>query len=272
MIGSLRLAPALAFALVGLIAAPGGALAKPAKKKAPAAPAAAAKGPACGISFLPLVEGNEWTYQFFVPENFQMAPGLHIAPIDTLKIKVVKVEPAADGTKITVEETYRKVVAQSVLTCNADHLLVAPESFFFAGEPGGGLGIQLDKLQRKGESFLIKTGLKESTYEEFKATAVRKPTEGSGAQLAAASLELERKMTVKGIEPVESGMGQHKAIRVDLQITGRATLEVQKGKPFNMPEVGATMWFEPGTGIVRVESRLGNGWRLTDFKPAGRPE
>ena len=237
------------------------------KKKDKEAKAGAPAKPACGIAFLPLAEGTEWTYKYFVPENAEVPPGLHVNPPDTLSIKVDKVVPSADGATITVTETYRKVSVTHDLTCTKDNLQIPIDSFFFNGEPGGGLTIKVDKLDRKGETFLLKGGLKEDTYQEFRAQATRVPTEGSGAAIPPATLEVERKMVVKGKEPTESDFGEHKsAIRVDIELTGRAALESQKDKPFNMPAVPSSMWFAPGVGVVRAESRMGWGWKLQSKK------
>ncbi len=224
--------------------------------------------PACGIAFLPFVEGTEWTYKFFVPENAEPPPGtLHVDPPETLTVHVDKVTPSADGATVTVTESYRKVTATRELTCTKDALEIPIDSFFFNGEPGGGIAIKIDKVERKGDSFLLKGGLKENTFQEFRAVATRVPTEKSGAAIPPAALEVERKMTVKGKEPTESEMGEHKtAIRVDIELTGRAALDTQKDKPLNMATIPSTMWFQPGVGLVRVESKLGWGWKLSGKK------
>lgn len=264
--GSRLTAGAALLAAAAVLATP---LAAEGKKKKDGDKAAGKAGaPACGISFLPLVEGAEWSYKYFVPEGAEPPPGqLHVNPAETLTVRVDKVVPAADGATITVTETYRKVSITHDLTCTKDNLQVPLDSFFFNGEPGGGIGMKLDKLDRKGESFLTKGGLKENTFQEFRAQAIRTPTQGSGAAIPPASLEVERKMTVRGKEPTESEMGEHKgAIRVDIEVTGRAALESQKDKPFNMPAVPSSMWFQPGVGVVRVESRVGWGWKLTAKK------
>ena len=81
------------------------------------------------------------------------------------------------------------------------------------------------------------------------------------------TLEVERKMTVKGKSPTESDVGEHKAaIRVEIEVTGRAALDTQTDKPLNMATIPSTMWFQPGVGVVRVESPLAWGWRLTSQK------
>jgi hypothetical protein len=224
-----------------------------------------AGAPACGIDFLPLVEGTVLTYKSYVPDS---APknGLSVPPPDTLTVKVVKVETSGDGAAVTLEESYRKVVATTKLACDKNHLMVPPDSFFFAGEAGGGIGVTLDGLQATGDTYLVKGGLKENTYEELKAVAKRTPTSGSGAQLPDAKLELERKMTVKGPEAVDVGTGPQKATRVEVDLTGRAQLAVKDEKELNMPAQHATLWFVPGTGLVKAEVTDRLGWTLSDVK------
>jgi len=255
-------------ALASLVLAGHAEAGKKKKKKGGGGAGAAVGAPACGIDFLPLVQGHQWTYKFFVPENSTPPAGqLHVPEPESVTIQVVKVEPSGEATKVTLSESYRKVTVETVLTCDKDKLYIPPTSFFFAGEPGGGLGIQLDKLEHKGDSVLLEKGLAEDTFQEFKATAVRKPTDGTGAVIPGARLEIERKMTAKGRETLESEDGQsQKAIRVDIQLTGRAALDVQKDKPFNMPALDSSMWFAPGIGVVKVETKTGVGWKLVESK------
>jgi hypothetical protein len=242
---------------------------KKSKKGKPSAGAAAA----CGLDFLPLVEGTVWTYEPFTPGDAPDAPGLRVKAPEALTLRVASVQQSGGQTRITVEESWRKVTVKTELTCSKEQLQVPPQSFFFAGEPGGGLGIELQNLQSTGESFLAgKRGLAGETYQELKAMAIRTPAEGSEARIAQATLEVERKMVVRGRETTESAMGDHRAIKVQVQTTGRSALESQKDKPFNMPALDSTLWFAPGVGMVRAETSAGTGWRLTGHKVPGAGE
>ena len=53
----------LAGALIALVAVPASAEAQKKKKKVKTA---------CGLKVLPLAEGTEWTYQYFVPEGDEL--------------------------------------------------------------------------------------------------------------------------------------------------------------------------------------------------------
>src|SRR6185503_9973764 len=89
--GSRLAAGAALVAAVAILASPVAAQGKKKKKDEAAGKPGA---PACGIAFLPLVEGAEWTYKYFVPENVEIPPGqLHIDPPETLTVKVDKVTP-----------------------------------------------------------------------------------------------------------------------------------------------------------------------------------
>ena len=225
----------------------------------------------CGLDFLPLVEGTEWTYEPFVPESAPDVPGLHTERPPSLTVKVTAVKESGSETHITVEESWRKVAVSTELVCTKDGLRVPPQSFFFAGEPGGGVGMELTDLKSTGGDTYAagKKGLAGETYVEFKAQAVRTPAEGSGATIPPANLEVERKMVVRGRETTESSMGEHKAVKVQVQTTGRAALAAQKDKPFNMPAVDSLLWFAPGVGLVRAETSAGTGWKLTGHKLPG---
>ena len=65
---------------------------------------------------------------------------------------------------------------------------------------------------------------------------------------------------------VESGLKSHKANRLTINMTGRATLDTTPDKPFNMPQLDVAMFFEPDVGVVQVRNSLGQGWKLSEMK------
>jgi hypothetical protein len=236
------------------------------KKKKKATPK-----PACGMKELPFTPGEVWTYQYYVPEGVQLPPGVRIQDPTQLTIKVTKVAKAGPKTVISLEETYRKVVVNTQLECDKTGLTVPPESFFFAGQPGGGLKMKLGKVERKAETNVFAGGaLKGEAFEELKTSATREPSPDTGAVMVPAKLEVERKMTV-GAQPevVESAMGNHKAKRLAIQMTGRATLDTTPDKPFNFPPLDIAMFFVPDMGVVQVRNSSGQGWKLAEHKVGG---
>jgi hypothetical protein len=232
-----------------------------AKKKAKATTAA------CGLKFLPFVEGTEWTYEFAVadspgadPEAAKGVLKLHIPP--KLVIKVVKVERSGDRAAITLEETFRKVTLTTKVTCDADSVEVDPSSFLASGEPGGGLGMEISSF-RRGESptYVHRNGSLqdgESWREDVTFDATR-PPQGSDAVHAPAKVEIERLAKVSGREQV----GDYpNALKLDLQLTGRAWV-VDKEKSVNMPPAQAALWFESNVGLVRAVNAAGHAWQLS---------
>ena len=257
----------LTLALVALAAA---LAALPASAQAQKKKAAPKVKPACGIKMLPFAEGSEWTYKYFVPEGVQLPPGVRIQDPPSVTIKVVKVEKAGAATRIALEESYRKVVVKTELECDKKGLLVPPDSFFYSGQPGGGLLMKLGKIERKAETNIFAAGgFKGEAFEELKTSVTREPSPGSGAVLAPAKLELERKMTVgTAKEVVEALSGSLRATRLTIQQTGRSTLDTQADKPFNMPQLDVAMWYTQDVGVVRVQNSVGQGWSLTEHKVA----
>ena len=72
---------------------------------------------------------------------------------------------------------------------------ISPDSFFFAGEPGGYVGLEITKLERlKGTSLaFVKGGVGEAEWrEDLVMTWAQKPHENSGATLASGKLEIGR--------------------------------------------------------------------------------
>jgi hypothetical protein len=224
--------------------------------------------PACDLSYLPFRPGATWTYDSFVPGDAPDRKGIYVQDPPSFTAKVTGIRKDGDTTVIELEESYRKVVRKTELRCDKAGLTVTPQSFFFAGEVGGGLGIELADLKREGDEYPDKKGLKSGSqfYEELKAKATRVPTANSNAVLAPETLELERKLTVGGKEEAESKVQVYRATRVEVEMTGRANQDGQPDdKAFNMPAVRSVMWFVGDVGVVRVETSQGVGWQLSAY-------
>lgn len=254
-----RLSVFLSVSVGLLLAAPTASFAQKKKKKAK---------PVCGVSFLPMAEGAEWTYDFTVPDDPPELPAgqLRLDHPEKLTIKVTKVEKQGDAIQIHLEESYRKVVTNTVLSCDKETLQVDPSSFFANGEPGGGLGMTIENFKRADNpSYIHKKGKlkKDSWREDVSFEVTRTAEEGSSATHPKAKVEVERAVSVVGRDGVNSAMGDHpKATKVEVVITGRASVE---GKSVDMPQAKATLWFDNNIGIVRAENRFGQGWVLSGF-------
>ncbi|RMH36707.1 MAG: hypothetical protein D6689_21955 [Deltaproteobacteria bacterium] len=242
----MRLRSLVAAAAALLVAGPAAAQrAKPAK-------------PACGIQFLPLAEGNYWVFE---PIN-QPPAG---PPPAKVKIEVVKVEPQGKkAATITLKETYRDVEFEMKATCDAAQLVLPPESFFFAAEPGGVSGMQIEGFEHKGASFPAK-GLKpgDQWFEEIRFDVVRVPAEGSNATHDPAKVELERLTTVtRGQQLVDTAFGPFKAQVVEFEIRGRGIIG-EKSQEIPVRDKGI-LWFSKRIGLSRARDVSGREWQLVD--------
>jgi len=282
-----------------LLLAPAVTLAGPKDKAGGPAEAAGGKGPAgktpstCGTKVFAFAEGNEWTYGA-VTSMIQLAdndPRKRMSPPQPktvhVVVKSVKAEKGAD-TVITLEEkvtidltpqgsTKAPLIDERTLTttitCNAKGKFeVSPDSFFFAGEPGGTLGLTVDKIDRSHDTSwkLTNGGIGDAPWrEEIVAHWTRTPSPGSDAKLGSGKLELEHAFTPQPPETIITKVGTYKAEKVGLLTTGRVTLEnaLQLTAPQELPANWlSTMWVAEGVGFVQVLNAYSHEYQLIDAK------
>ena len=250
-----------------------------------AAPKAGGKG-ACGATILPLNEGNTWSYQWVPPADPPDPSLVRLTPPapKTVTITVKKIEQQGKDTVVSLEEkimysyqskdpakpTLEDRTVATTITCNATKFDISPGSFFFAGEPGGFLGIKLDKVERKGTSWKLAKGTYgESEWpEDLVISWTRTPHEGSMGKPATGKLELERRYTPAEAETINTKTGQYKAEKLGLTTTGRVTLDVAVSadlKPMELPAGWTNVfWFVPGTGVIQVLNRFAHQYQLVD--------
>jgi hypothetical protein len=237
-------------ALIGFALATAVAPAVHAKPKAPpAAPTA------CGYKSIPLAAGNTWTYK---------------AGPSVIVIKILGVGPGKDhtgkaATVIDVEEDYANRVIKTQWTCTAAGGLYVPlESFYYTGEPGGGVGMQLNITSRDKPWLLPEEQLvgDAAWIENVKADVVRADGAGAGAVHAPAKLEIERHVQLKGPETFTMGIGQVKTQRWFFELRGRGLVgEAKTEIPIKRPGM---YWVTPGVGIVKIDDAFDKTWELTD--------
>ena len=227
-----------------------------------AAPAHAQKAkppkPACGISYLPLAEGNWWSY-----EAVNQPPGgPEAAPV---KIEVIKVVSEGGTDTITLKESYRGTDYEMTATCTkAGGLVLPPDSFFWASEPGGASMMVLENVEHKGSSYPGK-GLRsgDQWLEEFKADVVRTAADGSKVVHAPAKIELERLTTVlPGRAIVDTAVKTFTAMSLEFEMLGRGLVD-EKSQEIAVRNKGA-MWIDTKIGIVRAREISGREWQLLD--------
>jgi hypothetical protein len=261
-----------------------------AQKKKPEVPVNGPVGKAagaCGAKILPLVEGNKWTYGFVAAPIQPPAELTKLMPSEPsqITITVKSIEPKGLETLVTLEE---KTVADlskdpkkhildertitTTITCSRTKFEISPDSFFFAGEPGGMFGLTFDKVDRPKDTSwkLINGGIGEGDWREdiiahFSRTAVK----GSGAKLDSGKLELERKFTPTQPERLNTKVGLYTAERLVVTTTGRVTLDHPQPdtKAMELPANWINqLWLVPNVGIVQVLNSFAHMYLLTDVQ------
>jgi hypothetical protein len=257
-----------------------------AQKKSPNGPVGKATG-ACGARILPLVEGNQWTYEFVASDAPPRDDLQKLMPSQPMKVVVLvkSVEPKNGDTVVTLEE---KSVADlskdpkkhildertitSTITCNAKKFEISPDSFFFAGEPGGSFELTFDKIDRPKDTTwkLIGGTIGEGTWrEDIVAHFTRTAIAGSGTNLDSGKLELERQFTPAQPERLNTKVGIYTAERLVLVTTGRVTLDHAQpdSKPMDLPANWLNqLWLVPNVGVVQVLNAFSHKYMLTDVQ------
>ncbi|MGN6111223.1 MAG: hypothetical protein ACTHU0_39360 [Kofleriaceae bacterium] len=228
-------------------------LGAPAATAAPKAKGAGKSPPACGAKALPLVAGNTWTYESVAAPAPLPDHLARLAPPQPKKvvISVASVEAQNGDTVAKLTETVSYDISrdsktpklvdntvESTITCNARGKFdISPESFFFAGEPGGFRGMAIDKLERKKETSwkLTRGTIGENEWiEELQLSWSRQPAKSSDAKPTAGKLEIERKFTPQQPEQVVTKFGSYRAEKLGVTTSGRVTLDTKlapDGKP-----------------------------------------
>lgn len=265
-----------------------GAPQRPAPGAAPSGPPMTKTPSPCGEKVLPLAVGNTWTYGM-VPSVIPVDPKVKVfapAEADTITITVKSIDtPKGGDTTITLEEKTSTNLQHdhdpkkqpildertytSTITCNAKKFEISPESFFFAGEPGGYLGISIDKIERsKGTSWQLANGdLGDQRWREDVHMAwTRVPSKDTGAKLGSGRIELERQFTPENPEAIETKVGTYTAEKLALVTTGRVYIDgaAANAKLLEIPANWVTtFWITPGAGVVQTVNPYQHMYQLT---------
>jgi len=247
-----------------------------------------AKAPsACGARILPLVEGNQWTYGFVqapIPPRDDLAKLLPSQPSQVV-ITVKTIENRGTDTVVTLEEKTTTDLSKdpkkhildertitSTITCNRTKFEISPESFLFAGEPGGYFGLTLDKVERPKDTTwkLVNGTIGEAEWrEDIVAHFTRTPFNGSGAKLDGGKIELERKFTPAQTENINTKLGVYNAEHFGITTTGRVTLDHPQPdtKPMELPAGWVDhVWLAPNVGVIQVLNGYSHMYMLTEVQ------
>jgi hypothetical protein len=254
--------------------------------------------PACGAKIFPLVAGTVWTYEQVASrdpvdpelERKRLIPRAARQVIVT--VKSIEAKGGDTVAKLEEKSTYEivaenkekkkpavmaEVVVNSTITCNATTKFeISPDSFFFAGEPGGYHELEIDKLERSKDTSLklVKGTIGEDKWEEdIVAHFVRKLT--GGAEMSGGKLELERVFTPAQPEDVytRSGGKYTKAEKLQLITTGRITLDKSivvgaTPTPQELPKNWRTLiWLVPDIGVIQTVNMYAHQYQLVTPPP-----
>lgn len=260
----------------------------------------ATKGPvahapsACGSRFIPLAVDDQWTYEPIAapqPPDASLKPIIPVQP-NRIVVTVKSIEKSGKDTVVHLEERVSTAISkdpkkpitdervvQSTITCNDKKFEVSPDSIFFAGEPGGYLGLTLDNFDRSRDTSwkLNKGAISEHPWrEDISAHWTRVPTPGSDAKLGSGTLVMERVFTPEDPEVVITKLANYpRADKVALVTTGRVHLDSdpETQKPTELPKSGptapgwiSTFWFVNNVGMVQVLNSYGHMYLLVDAK------
>lgn len=239
------------------------------------APAAVAqpKAPAkvtsvCPGKVLPLQVGNTWTYESVQARDNKGQPVLpredlvKLRPLPATKIVVTVTSADTDKqskeTTVKLKETityditkdpktpklFDQTVESTIVCSPKGKFEISPQSFFFAGEPGGFRGLNFAKFERKKETTLKLTNntIGEAEWiEEIAAEYQKEATKGSGANLGNGKLEMERKFTPLAAEGVQTRNKLYQTTeKLRLTTSGRIMLDTKvapDGKPCSVKKV-----------------------------------
>jgi len=222
---------------------------------AAAAGKAKPKVKACGIYAIPLQIGNQWVYgpvEYPWPLDkdgnpIKVTPDqMKLMPVQPQKvtITVADVQVAKDVTTVSLTEDVDGVVTDTTLTCTKDSLVASPDSFWFAGEPGGSQNLQLTITERKGSTFAIQNGAigaaGNTWNDDLKATWKRTPTEGTTADLGSGTIELDRRWVLQDDESVATTANNFANVhKVGLEMKGHITIDGADAdsKPADIPDL-----------------------------------
>lgn len=256
------------------------------------ATAAAQKPPkrACGLPFLPLVEGNKWQYEpVESPVQAQekdndkkkrMREKNTPAQPKKITVEVTSVVAEKESTKVTLKESYDGIEFTTSLVCTKTSLDVDPYSIFFAAQPGGALQMDLKVTKHTGHSFTIdrrgklpKNGT--PWNEELEADITRTAAEGTGAVLEPAKLNVWRVSTFQGTQQIDTNSGSYSGAQaIQVELGGKVTMKDPDGKDITVEIPANTvnfMWFDKRVGAVQFYNSYGHMYQLVETN-IGAPE
>lgn len=259
-------AVAAALGLAVAVAVPRSAAAQPRTVK----PAPAVK--ACGVSAVPLVVGNEWTYEPVAPPPANQLSEAQIksTPVQPKKlvIKVTGIETKDGVTTVTLHEDLDGKGHDSTITCGGGgaRFSVSMNAFWFAGEAGTPIGIELDQLERKGQTLLLTGGklLAADWHDDVAAGWKHLPTGKATPTMRKGTLTLGRHWVLQPDERVRTAFGEWTSKKLGLETTITLTIDPPPLLPLKtQPLLVNFIWYVDAIGPVQVLNSFGQMYQLT---------
>lgn len=247
---------AVLLSLATVAAAAGTAVAQP-------KPAKPVKVPrACNASAIPLSVGNEWTYASVqVPEDRTLSEAqLKALPPQPkqITIKVTAIDTKDNVTTVTLSEDLDGRVHTSTISCTAGGgFSMAPNAFWFNGEPGEVVGISLSDVTRKGKTLELAAGKLNGALTEWHDDVAAKWTHVAIGKvfpmLRTGTIELSRHVVALPSEQISTKAGTWKAAKLGIETTTKITIEPPTEQPLReIPLLVNLMYLQDGVGVVAV--------------------
>lgn len=229
--------------------------------------------PACNIKALPFIEGTEWIYKAVAPPNPPKKPLPKPKQAAMVTIKIASVTTEGKETTIVLEEAADDRTYTTTLTCERDALFVPPQSFFFSGEPGGGLQLSLGEIERSEDSspsykFRFGRMVIPEWIENLKTTFTRTATEGTEVKMVGGTLDLQRIILIGLAEEISTELGTFDAVPLQVDLRGSVILDFEpEPKEYNIPaNTLSKLWFAENVGVVQVYNTNGHLYQLAEVK------
>ena len=226
---------------------------------------------ACGVSAIPLVVGNEWTYEPVAPppESALTDAQVKLTPLQPKKlvIKVTSIETKEGVTTVTLREDLDGRGHDTTITCSAGgaRFSVAMDSFWFAGEAGQALGIELSQVERKGPTLLLAGGkiVGPDWHDDVKAMWKHVPTGKATPPMRSGTLSLTRHWVLQPDETIAARAGTFNAKKLGVETTILVTIEPPPELPLRAPALLVNfLWIADGVGPVQVINSYGQMYQL----------
>jgi len=210
---------------------------------------------ACGIRLFPLTVGNSWTFVPGVPPAEPPEAMVRFIPPQPKQVVVTVASiEAKDGKSVVhLQEDIDGRKLDTTIVCGGGLFEISPDSFFFAGEPGGYYGITFENMTRKMvDGVGLGAPWSNAWREDLVTNWKRVPEAGIDVDLGSGKLEIERRIVMSRAEPLNVPYKSVSATRLTVEVTGRVTLD-GVDKPAEMPANWSNaLWFTEGLGPVQV--------------------